>query len=313
MHQSERRETVRAADLAIGKWSGLLGKWLDERALLGKHTGCPMCGGKDRFRFDDKDGRGSWICSHCGAGDGLHLLQNINGWTFQEAARYVEAAAGKIKAEPAKPVRTEEDIRASLRRTWEQATPIEQGDPVWTYLHARCSITHAPRGLRYHPALPYIHDDRSKTLHPAMLAQVIGHDGAAVSIHRTYLTLNGQKADIPNPKRLMTPTRKMENVAVRLSKPVDGWMGVAEGIETALCAASRFQTRVWACISAGMLETFRPPEDIKMVTIFADNDRSYTGQSAAYRLARYLVNEGIECFVEIPPIAGTDWADRVSK
>ncbi|MDI5829610.1 hypothetical protein MJN51_36035, partial [Salmonella enterica subsp. enterica serovar Kentucky] len=35
-----------------------------------RHAPCPACGGKDRFRFDD-NGRGSFICNQCGAGDGL--------------------------------------------------------------------------------------------------------------------------------------------------------------------------------------------------------------------------------------------------
>ena len=25
-----------------------------------------MCGGKDRYRFDDQDGTGSWFCNRCG-------------------------------------------------------------------------------------------------------------------------------------------------------------------------------------------------------------------------------------------------------
>ncbi|EMO7976668.1 helicase, partial [Salmonella enterica subsp. enterica serovar Kentucky] len=37
-----------------------------------RHAPCPACGGKDRFRFDD-NGRGSFICNQCGAGDGLDL------------------------------------------------------------------------------------------------------------------------------------------------------------------------------------------------------------------------------------------------
>lgn len=300
----------RTRDLAVGKWPGILGQWLDDRALAGKHTSCPMCGGKDRWRFDNKEGLGTWICSHCGAGDGFHLLQELNGWTFREAAQHVESMVGKIKAEPQKPARTEEDIRAGLRRLWEGAVKVQQGDPVWAYLHERCAITAAPIGIRYHPSLPYVHEDGSKTNHPAMLAQVIGFDGAAVSIHRTYLTEDGKKAEVPTPKRLMTPTRKMENVAIRLARPVDGWMGVAEGIETALCAAMRFAVPTWACVSAGLLETFLPPKGVKLLTVFGDNDKSFTGQASAYKLARLLVNAGIDCNVVIPQTTGSDWADK---
>lgn len=44
-----------------------------------KHGACPKCGGKDRFRFDDKNGKGTWFCNHCGSGDGLDLLKLVTG------------------------------------------------------------------------------------------------------------------------------------------------------------------------------------------------------------------------------------------
>ena len=34
--------------------------------LRNKHGPCPVCGGKDRFRFDDKDGKGTFFCNGCG-------------------------------------------------------------------------------------------------------------------------------------------------------------------------------------------------------------------------------------------------------
>lgn len=41
-----------------------------------KHQPCPLCGGTDRFRCDDKDGTGSWICNQCGAGTGYTLVRD---------------------------------------------------------------------------------------------------------------------------------------------------------------------------------------------------------------------------------------------
>lgn len=43
-----------------------------------QHSPCPTCGGKDRFRFDDQDGGGSWYCNVCDprAGDGIALVMN---------------------------------------------------------------------------------------------------------------------------------------------------------------------------------------------------------------------------------------------
>lgn len=56
----------------------------------GRHHGpCPVCGGKDRFRFDDKDGRGTWFCSQCDpqSGGGLLLLSRYLGKPTVEVAR----------------------------------------------------------------------------------------------------------------------------------------------------------------------------------------------------------------------------------
>ncbi|ECR8550624.1 DUF927 domain-containing protein [Salmonella enterica] len=50
-----------------------------------KHAACPVCGGKDRFRFDD-NGRGSFICNQCGAGDGLDLIKKVNNCNATDAA-----------------------------------------------------------------------------------------------------------------------------------------------------------------------------------------------------------------------------------
>lgn len=41
-----------------------------------KHQACPLCGGSDRFRCDDKNGTGSWICNQCGAGNGYTLVRD---------------------------------------------------------------------------------------------------------------------------------------------------------------------------------------------------------------------------------------------
>lgn len=54
-----------------------------------KHGACPVCGGKDRFRFDDKDGRGTWFCGQCDpqSGGGLLLLSRYLGKPTIEVAR----------------------------------------------------------------------------------------------------------------------------------------------------------------------------------------------------------------------------------
>ena len=55
----------------------------------GKHCPCPVCGGKDRIRFDNKNGRGTYICNHCGSGEGLNLIKNYYHCDAKEASRKV--------------------------------------------------------------------------------------------------------------------------------------------------------------------------------------------------------------------------------
>ena len=72
------KDVKKAAD---GNWAGVLGGLgVDAQLLTNKHSPCPGCGGKDRFRFDDKNGEGTWMCSGGGdfqAGDGVALLMHV--------------------------------------------------------------------------------------------------------------------------------------------------------------------------------------------------------------------------------------------
>ncbi|MBG2984151.1 DUF927 domain-containing protein [Proteus mirabilis] len=72
------------------------GRWLYILANLGitvpdnhKHGACPKCGGKDRFRFDDKNGKGTWFCNQCGHGDGLDLVKLVTGKKTKTACQEV--------------------------------------------------------------------------------------------------------------------------------------------------------------------------------------------------------------------------------
>lgn len=62
----------------------------------GRHHGpCPICmAGKDRFRFDDKEGRGTFICNQCGAGDGLDLYKQATAQSMGEAIRSLASYLG---------------------------------------------------------------------------------------------------------------------------------------------------------------------------------------------------------------------------
>jgi phage/plasmid-associated DNA primase len=74
---------------------------IDSDFLQDKHGPCPLCGGEDRWRWDDRDGDGGGFCNKCGgkqeaggAISGFDLLMRSKGWEFKEAASEVKRFLG---------------------------------------------------------------------------------------------------------------------------------------------------------------------------------------------------------------------------
>ena len=298
-------------DLAQGRWRSILTVLgIDERALSGKHGPCPMCGGKDRFRFDDREGRGTYFCSGCGAGDGVQLAMGITGQSFRDVAREVERIAGTVQPTATRPERSDDDKLKALRRAFKESKPIERDDEACRYLAGRgLRLYDLPENVRTHPGMAYRDGGAVLGAFPAMLATVTDATGRAVSIHRTYLQ-GARKAPVSAPKKLMQGL-PLAGAAIRLT-PVSSTLGVAEGIETALAASELFEVPVWSCISTSGIESFEPPEGVQHVIVFADHDTNFAGQAAAYRAAHRLALRGYAVEVVIPPTAG-DWLDELSR
>src|SRR5690554_6102687 len=106
-------ESVKAA--ASGRWREILtGLGIEAHYLTNKHGPCPGCGGADRFRFDDKDGNGGFICGQGGdplAGDGFELLGHVYGWDKSESLHQVAGYLGMDDRQP-----LSETERAELKR-----------------------------------------------------------------------------------------------------------------------------------------------------------------------------------------------------
>src|SRR3546814_167239 len=104
----------KSADAAKGKWRGILRQFgLPETALRNKHGPCPMCGGADRFRWDNKEGAGTFICSQCGAGNGMDLAMKFTGMPFGDVAAQIDSILGNVKIEPD---RTRPDMTEAQRQ-----------------------------------------------------------------------------------------------------------------------------------------------------------------------------------------------------
>src|ERR1700688_3951184 len=177
-------------DRAQGRWSGILpAVGIGESFLTGKHGPCPLCGGKDRWRWDNLEGRGTWICSKCGAGDGIALVMHVNGWEFREAAKRIEAVIGSTPADAPKRERSDQEKRDAMNKLWASSKSVEANDPSGRYLRRRVGLTSFPSCLRTAFNVRYQSDCPS--FHPAMIAMVTGPDGAPSLLHRTYLTIDG--------------------------------------------------------------------------------------------------------------------------
>lgn len=299
---------MKTRDAARGCWTTILsGFGIDRKFLLNKNGPCPMCGGKDRFRFDNDKGNGTYFCNGCGAGDGLQLVMAFKGWDFTTAASEVDKVVGNAAKDPRPRKKLDDEgQRRLLRKQYDASRPVAEGDPVHAYLTGRVALPRTlPKCLRFDPNCRALDGSR----HPAMLAVVEDPEGNATTIHRTYLGPNG-KADIDTPRALM-PGEIGDGSAVRLF-PVHGdRLGIAEGIETAFAAAARFSVPVWAALNAGQLAKWQPPSNVRRVIVFGDCDEKFGGQAAAYSLAHRLATKlNLDVEVKIPDTFGCDWADR---
>ncbi|MCK5606925.1 toprim domain-containing protein [Candidatus Pacearchaeota archaeon] len=286
-----------------GRWSGIMCHFGFDNILSGKHQPCMLCpGGKDRFRYTNHNGLGGYICNKCGAGSGLDFVMKMKGWDFKEAVSQIRAVLGDCKHVERK---TDKNIKKRLNDMW-AASLSAKGTVVERYLTGR-KLFLPQCNIRFNPKC---YDPDSKKDYPAMIAMVHDRDGTPMTLHRTYLTENGEKAKIDSPKKVM-PCEWTSGCAVQLYQIKVRTLGIAEGIETAIACCKKFGVPTWSAISAQNLENFAPPEFVRNLYIYADKDKSFTGEKAAYILANKLYDK-LNVIVKIPADIG-DFADFVKK
>jgi phage/plasmid primase-like uncharacterized protein len=117
--------------------------------LTNRHGPCPGCGGKDRFRFDNRYGRGTWYCSGGGNpswGDGFDLLCHVYGWTLSEAFKAVK---GSVETIPLTTSRQAVSCTTPLSKT--QAYALSIWKRVDRLNHAVCSHPYVKaKGIGWH-------------------------------------------------------------------------------------------------------------------------------------------------------------------
>ncbi|MEM5276703.1 toprim domain-containing protein [Cupriavidus taiwanensis] len=177
------------------------------------------------------------------------------------------------------------------RELWSACTPLS-GVAV-AYLKARqCCIPPGDSDLRFHPALKH------PTGHtgPALVGLITdARTCQPLSLHRTWIQDDGNKADV-DPPRLLSGGHRKQGGVIRLwpDEAVTGGLGIAEGIETALSLAWAYAP-VWACIDAGNLAAFPVLPGIEVLTIGADNDAA--GAASAKLCAQHWAIADREVYI----------------
>ncbi|UOO88853.1 toprim domain-containing protein [Vitreoscilla massiliensis] len=328
-------------DHSTGQWRYILpALGVSSEALTNKHKPCPACGGKDRFRYDDKQGRGTFVCGQLDglSGDGFALVQHIYGCDFKEAARLVAGVLGITEGEPLPERKTppqqqaqpQKDRIEALQALWAIAEKNRGHNCIKTYLHGRgldvTTIEPIVSTLGFVEALDYwVQDDKGKWLvlgqYPAIVAKFEGVDGELMGLHRTYLNTDCtgklQLAD-PFTGRLLEAKKMMARyqgsntgTAIQLC-PAAEYLAVCEGIENGAAIYQESGLPVWACGSAGGMAAMALPSTVKQLFVFADTDANEAGIKAARRLESRAIAQGIEVRIWQSGIDGVDVLDTVT-
>ena len=249
---------------------------------------CPNCGGNTRYRFDDREGRGTYYCSHCGAGSGLDLVMKVNQCGAREAAELVAGVMALPLPEP-KPAREkpQTDVAGKVAALAAKASPGQSA-----YLTSK--------GLQ--SPFPLLSD--------GSLLLVLKNGAGA--------TTGAQVIKPDGSKRLVAGTVKKGSFCVVSSGETPETVVIAEGIATALSVQQiRPDATIIAAIDAGNLlpvaQVIRQQHSEARIIVAADNDikpgEPNTGKIAAEKAAK-----SVNGWVSLPPTDHkADWNDYHQK
>jgi phage/plasmid primase-like uncharacterized protein len=223
-----------------------------------------------------------------------------------ELARQVMAATAEREAQQRQQWA---DNAQRIAQVWAQCVPLVPGDACTPYLKRRGfgGVWPLPATLRLHRGLSYWHGGDKLGTFPAMVAPLVAPNGRTVALHRTYLTADGRKADVPTIKKLSGAAGPLAGACIPLHKPVAGVLGIAEGIETALAGWCASGVPTVSAYCAGNLAAWRWPGGVQRLVIFADADKA--GREAADTLRARALAAGLRAEVLTPTQPGADWCD----
>ncbi|MEH3466467.1 DUF927 domain-containing protein [Enterobacter roggenkampii] len=300
---------------AAGRWPYVLaGLSIDVPDSSRRHAPCPACGGTDRFRFDD-NGRGSFICNQCGAGDGLDLIKRVNNCDTTEAARLAASVLGidyrAAETDPTAASRRREQMESERQqreqeRQKQAAESAGQRRATFASLYAekRQSVTQGESEYLIAKGL----DGFTFPLLPdgSVLLELVDESGAVTAAQT--ITPHGEK-------RLLTGSAKRGAYHAVNAPESPQSVLIAEGLATALSVhLMRPDALAVAAIDAGNLlpvaEVMCRMYPAAQIVIAADNDhqqdeQANTGKDAAEKAALSVAG-----WVALPPTDHkADWDD----
>ncbi|MFU0734001.1 DUF927 domain-containing protein [Klebsiella quasipneumoniae] len=300
---------------AANNWPHVLaGLSIDVPDSSRRHAPCPACGGKDRFRFDD-NGRGSFICNQCGAGDGLDLIKLVNHCDTTEAAQLAADVLGIDYRE------TETDQKAASQRRKQMEADRQQREQESQQRAAedaeqrRATFARLYAGMRQRAIQGESEYLQSKGLagfnYPLMpdgslLLELVDESGAVAAAQT--ITPHGEK-------RLLTGSAKRGAYHAVNAPESPQSVLIAEGLATALSVhLMRPDALAVAAIDAGNLlpvaEVMRRKHPKAQIIIAADNDHHQNGEANTGRKAAEKAALSVAGWVTLPPTDyKADWND----
>lgn len=277
---------MKTAEAAKGQWA-MIFEHYGLPPITGKHHfrgKCPLCDSIGKFRIDDRDGAGTWICT-CGYGTGLDLVTKTQGKPFNEVCREIDELIGNtFRRENIPKTSSAGSMRKRVLSKFSKLAPL-RGTSGAAYLNARGIYKLPADAIRFND-----HQRHNGRVFQSLYALATDDKGELCYRHLTLLD-GSKKADIGDSvkrQKSLQDENYLEHarsVAIRMF-PVASTLGIAEGIETALSAHQIYNVNTWATMTANFMKKFRVPAGVKHLIIFADRDvHSATGLAAAYECA----------------------------
>ncbi|HII3073358.1 TPA: DUF927 domain-containing protein [Citrobacter freundii] len=279
-----------------------------------KHAPCPACGGKDRFRFDD-NGRGSFICNQCGAGDGLDLIKLVNHCETTEAAQLAADVLGidsrAEEQDEAKASQRRKQLEAESQRREQERQQRAENDAT----QRRSTFTRLFDGMRQNAA-----QGESEYLIAKGLSGFtfpILTDGSILLplVDESGFVTAAQTITPMGEKRLLTGSAKRGAYHAVNAPESPQSVLIAEGLATALSVhLMRPDALTVAAIDAGNLlpvaEVMRRKLPDAEIIIAADNDHHEDGQINTGVEAAEKAALSVAGAVSLPPTSNkADWND----